>query len=81
VITSAAGVTPASRTEAPREVFIGCSPMEINKKLLGPFVDITARAMSKVGITAPPNLTFHWAVVGDYVHELNYEGSLFDLRD
>ncbi|KAJ7137903.1 hypothetical protein C8R44DRAFT_975861 [Mycena epipterygia] len=82
VITNAAGVAPASRTEAPREVFIACSPMEINKKVLGPLVDGVARVISAFGGTAPPNLTFHWGViVGDYVHELNYDDHYYNTYE
>jgi len=56
--------------------------MEINKKFLGPFVDGAARVMSAVGFTAPPNLTFHWAViVGDYVHELNYDAHYYNTYE
>ncbi|KAF7356348.1 DUF862-domain-containing protein [Mycena venus] len=82
VITTAAGVAPASRTEAPREVFIACSPMEINKKFLGPLTDGVARVISLFGGVAPPNLTFHWAViVGDYVHELSYDDHYYNTYE
>ncbi|KAF8210861.1 hypothetical protein K438DRAFT_1959076 [Mycena galopus ATCC 62051] len=73
VITNAAGVAPASRTEKPRE---------INKKLFGPLVDGVARVMSSFGMTAPPNLTFHWGViVGDYVHELSYDAHYYNTYE
>ncbi|KAJ6484833.1 hypothetical protein C8R45DRAFT_1147821 [Mycena sanguinolenta] len=82
VITTAARVASASRTEPPRSVYIACSPMEINKKAFGPFVDGVARVMGAVGMVAPPNLIFHWGViVGDYVHELSYDENYFNTYE
>lgn len=72
------------RVDQPRDVFIGCSAMDINKKLFGAYVDISAKVykLISLGGQAPPNVTFHWAViVGDYVHELNYDDHYYNFYE
>jgi hypothetical protein len=72
----------SSRNETPRQVYIGCSPMEINEKIMGDLVDITGKIIAATGRIPPPNPTFHWAVlVGDYVHELSYDTNYFNYYE
>ncbi|EMD38597.1 hypothetical protein CERSUDRAFT_113779 [Gelatoporia subvermispora B] len=62
------------RDDEPRKVYVACAPMDINQRLLGDNADFIATFAERLGLEAPPNPTFHWAViVGDYVHELDYD--------
>jgi len=83
IILKAAGVAPPKRDGPERDLYIGCSAMDINKKVFGEYADISAKVYSWVTRKdAPPNVLFHWAlIVGDYVHELSYDDHYYNFYE
>ena len=82
VIRSAEGAAPASRNDPQRDVFIACSPMDINKHIFGRLTDVVAKLVTWFGGVPRPNVLFHWGViVGDYVHELNYDAHYYNMYE
>ncbi|KAF8601275.1 hypothetical protein BDV93DRAFT_545948 [Ceratobasidium sp. AG-I] len=72
-----------SHTDEPREVFIGFTPMQLHKTMLGSLI---GRAAGAIGWSSdkppPPNPTYHWAViVGDYLHELSYDDGHYNTYE
>ena len=56
--------------------------MDINKHIFGRLTDGVAKLVTWFGGVPRPNVIFHWGViVGDYVHELNYDAHYYNMYE
>jgi len=58
----------------PRTMYVVFAQMAVHKQVIGDGFNLIGDLTEALGLGRPPNPTFHWGIlVGDYIHELDYD--------